>query len=165
MWLFRKIKAKEQDAARSSVSDKVAGKIAGAGIRVQAKFAESMNKLFSNISMKKLKMLLLVFCLGCGGYSIYLIANAIFSADKKQPSFKVDQVDVPKHFDRTGDEIIPPESYVDEETYRQLQGFKRYMDSLKTNKSKLYDSILIARPGLMDSVLVLEQIYNSQKLK
>lgn len=165
MWLFKKRKEKEQDNAKSSMSDKVAGKIAGVGLKVQTKFSEGMNKLFANMPMKNLKMLLIVFCMGCGGYSIYLIANAIFSVDKKQPSFKVDRVDVPKHFDRTGDEIIPPESYVDEETYRQLQGFKRYMDSLKTNKSKLYDSILIARPGLMDSVLVLEQIYNSQKLK
>lgn len=117
------------------------------------------------MSVKKLKVILVVFCLGCGGYSIYLMVNAIVSPDKKQPSFKVDQVDVPKHFDETGDEIIQPESYVDEGTYQQIQGFKEYLDSLKTNKSKLYDSIMVARPGLMDSILALEEIYNSQKLK
>ena len=39
------------------------------------------------------------------------------------------------------------------------------MDSLKQNKNKQYDSILGARPGLMDSVQVLEEIYYSQKQK
>ena len=165
MWLFKKRKESAKDAIKSSMSDKVAGKIAHVGIRVQTKFAISMNKLFSNMPVKKLNVFLIVFCLSCGGYSIYLIANAIFSSDKKQSSFKVDQVNVPKHFDKTGDEINQSENYIDEDTYKQLQEFKRYMDSLQTNKSKLYDSIMIARPGLMDSVLVLEQIYNSQKLK
>ncbi|MEP7375304.1 MAG: hypothetical protein ABI675_18025 [Chitinophagaceae bacterium] len=165
MWFFKKGKEKKDEAAKSSVSDKVAGKIASVGIRIQTKITENMNKLFSNMPVKKLKTILIVFCLGCGGYSIYLVANAIFSSDKKQPSFKVDQVDVPKHFDRAGDEMIQLESYVDEETYLQIEGFKQYMDSLQINKSNRYDSIMIARPGLMDSVIVLEEIYNSQKLK
>jgi hypothetical protein len=39
------------------------------------------------------------------------------------------------------------------------------MDSLKLNRTNEYDSILQARPGLMDSVQVLEQIYLSQKQK
>ena len=113
--------------------------------------------------MKKLNALLIVFCLSCSGYSIYLIVNAILGSNKKQASFKVERVNVPKQFDKTGDEILRPANYVDEETHKQLQEFKYYMDSLKTNKSKRYDSIMIARPGLMDSVAVLEEIYNSQK--
>lgn len=156
---------RNKEPKENKLQDKVAGKIAGAWIRLQTKLSERMNKLFSKMSVKKLKVILVVFCLGCGGYSIYLMVNAIVSPDKKQPSFKVDQVDVPKHFDETGDEIIQPESYVDEGTYQQIQGFKEYLDSLKTNKSKLYDSIMVARPGLMDSILALEEIYNSQKLK
>ncbi|MEP7376190.1 MAG: hypothetical protein ABI675_22530 [Chitinophagaceae bacterium] len=155
---------RNKESKENKLQDKVAVKIAGAWIRLQTKLSESMNKLFSKMSVTKLKVMLVVFCLGCGGYSIYLMVNAITSSNK-QPSFKVDQVDVPKHFDETGDEIIQPESYVDEVTFQQIQGFKEYMDSLKTNKSKLYDSIMVARPGLMDSILVLEEIYNSQKLK
>jgi len=158
----RKIHKEQKE---SKLQDIVAGKIAGAGVKLQTKFADLMNKFFSGMNTSKLKTLLIIFCLGCGGYSIYLAANAIFSSDKKQPSLQVDHVEVPKHFDKTGDEIIRPESYVDEETYWQIQGFKQYMDSLQMNKSKLYDSIMIARPGLMDSVLMLEEIYNSQKLK
>ena len=165
MRLFKKKILRSAQDDKGDKWDKVAKGIAGFFIKLQTKFAIVMNKLFSNMPVKKINALLIVFCLSSGGYSIYLLANAIFSSDKKQSSFKVDQVDVPKHFDKTGDEISQPENYVDEETHRQLHEFKQYMDSLKTNKDKLYDSIMIARPGLMDSILVLEQIYNSQKIK
>lgn len=159
--MFDRKRSKEQKENR--LQDKVAGRIAGAGIKLQTKFADLMNKTFSGMNTNKLKTLLIIFCLGCGGYSIYLVANAIFSSNILQPSFQIDQVDVPKHFDKAGDEIVQPENYVDEETYRKIQGFKQYMDSLRINKSKLYDSLIIARPGLMDSVLMLEQIYHQQK--
>ncbi len=165
MWLFKKQKnKKENNANHSSMSDKVAGKIAGAGIRVQRTFAEGMNKIFRNMNTKKLKVFLILFCICAGGYSIYLTVNAITGPEKQQKSFKVDQVDVPKHFNKTGDEIIT-KANVDEETFYKIQGFKKYMDSLKQNKSNQYDSILQARPGLMDSVQVLEEIYYSQKQK
>jgi len=164
MWLFKKQKKNDEENGNTSMSDKVAGKIAGAGIRVQGYFAKGMNKIFKNMNNKKLKVLLLVFCISAGGYSIYLVANAVVSPIKNQPVFKVDQVDVPKHFDKTGDELIP-EATVDEQTFNKIQDFKKYMDSLKQNKSYLYDSIITARPFLMDTVLMLEGIYYSQKQK
>lgn len=74
-------------------------------------------------------------------------------------------MDVPKHFNKTGDEELAPEAYVDEETWLQIKQFRNYMDSLKQKARNEYDSILQARPGLMDSVQMLEQIYLSQKQK
>lgn len=164
MWLSRKQNKKNEDGNSQTMSDNVAGKIAGAGIKVQGYFANGMNKIFKNMNNKKLKALLIVFCISAGGYSIYLITNAVVSPDKKQPAFKVDQVDMPKHFDRTGDEFIP-EATVDEQTFNKIQDFKKYMDSLKQKKSYLYDSIISARPFLLDTVLMLEEIYYSQKQK
>ncbi len=165
MWLFKMENNKGvNNYHTASMRDKVAGKIAGAGMRVQRKFAEGMNKLFEGMNAKKLKVFLVLFCLCAGGYSIYLAVNAITGADRKQRSFTVDQVDVPKHFNKTGDEIMT-EAYVDEATIYKIQGFKIYLDSLKQNKSKQYDSILHARPNLMDSVQVLEELYYSQKQK
>ncbi len=71
MCLFKKQKNKEENNAnRSSMSDKVAGKIACVGIRVQRVFAEGMNKIFRNMNTKKLKGFLILFCICAGGYSI-----------------------------------------------------------------------------------------------
>jgi hypothetical protein len=82
-------------------------------------------------------------------------AHAIFGKEDKQPAFQVKQVDAPKHFDKTGSEINEPENYVSEEMYQEIQDYKKYMDSLG----------LTIRPGLMDSINILESIYHSQKIK
>lgn len=163
MWLFKKRNKNSEPG--NAVSDKVARKIAGVGIVVQTKFAKGMNKIFTGMNAKRLKLSLIIFCIGCGGYSIYLLTDAIISPASNQQTIKIEQAVVPKHFNKTGDEIIAAENMVDEETFHQIQQFKHYLDSLKQNKSYLYDSILTARPYLMDTVLMLEQIYYSQKQK
>jgi hypothetical protein len=165
MWLFKKKKKEVQSDDKTTVSDKVAGKIAGVGIKAQQLFAEKMNRIFMKTDFKRLKLLLIFFCVSAGGYSIYLIANSVFSPERKQKALEIQQMDIPKHFNKSGDETIMPEATIDEQTYLQIQDFRRYMDSLKLNRTNEYDSILQARPGLMDSVQVLEQIYLSQQKK
>jgi hypothetical protein len=165
MWLYKRKQKDKGIRDRITVSDKVAGKIAGLGIKIQQLFAERMNRIFMKTDFKRLKLILVLFCISAGGYSIYLIANSVISPDRKQNSFEVQKMDVPKHFNKTGDENLIPEAYVDEETYQQIKLFRNYMDSLKQKRRNEYDSILQARPGLMDSVQMLEQIYLSQKQK
>lgn len=48
-------------------------------------------------------------------------------------------------------------------TYKRFQQFRKYMDSLRICDTVHYDSILLARPGLMDTVLILEKIYLQQQ--
>ena len=163
MLLFKKQKKKVE--AGNAVSDKVAGKIAKAGIAVQNKFAKVMDKIVAGMNTKRLKLYLIIFCIGCGGYSIYLFTDAIISPDVNNKALQIDKASIPKHFDNTGDDIVAPDNSVDEETFNQIQQFKQYLDSLKQSRSYLYDSILSARPLLMDTVLLLEQIYYSQKQK
>ncbi|MFX8079068.1 hypothetical protein ABTK74_19980, partial [Acinetobacter baumannii] len=84
-----------KDGSKTGISDKVAGKIARAGIKIQELFAEKMNTMFMNIEIKRLKVLLILFCICAGGYSIYLVADSITSPDKKQNGFKIEQMNVP----------------------------------------------------------------------
>ncbi len=114
-----------------------------------------MNKYISKIPARKLKTVLVVFCLLGGGFSIYLITHAIFGTDKKQVPIEVKQMNSPKHFDKTGSEINEPENYITDEMYREIQEYKHSMDSLGHP----------IRPGLMDSIKILEQIYHSHKIK
>jgi hypothetical protein len=165
MWLYRRKQKDKETCDKITASDKVAGKIAAAGIKLQQLFAEKMNRVFMKTDFKRLKIVLILFCISAGGYSIYLIANSVISPDRKENSFEIQQMDVPKHFDKTGDENLIPEAYVDEETYQQVKQFRNYMDSLKQIRRNEYDSILQTRPGLMDSVQMLEQIYLAQKQK
>lgn len=140
---------------RDPCTDKAAGKIASAGIHIQTTFSIGMNKLFLKMPGKKIKILLVVFCLAGGGFSIYLAANAIVGDNKNQPSFNVKQMDVPKHYNRTGSEVNEPENYVTEEMYQEIQSYKKYMDSIQQP----------IRYGLLDSIRVMEEIYYSQQIK
>lgn len=160
---------KEKDKIKAEVSEvsknKIAEGIAGAGLKIQAIFSGHMNALFVRMSPKGMKIVLIVFCLCGGGFSIYLVNHAIINPQLKTASFKLDRMNVPKHYDQTGDESIRQDVQVDEQTYNQLQRFTVYMDSLKIKNKNIYDSILQARPGLMDSVQMLVGIYDSQKIK
>lgn len=135
--------------------DKAAGKIAGIVIKLQTKFAFVMNKLVSKIPPKRLKLLLIVFCFLSGGFSAYLAAHAIFVNTPKEPAINVSPIHMPRHYDRTGSEINEPENRVSHEMYQELQAYKKTMDSLGEP----------IRPGLLDSIVILENIYLSQQSK
>ena len=132
-------------------TDKAADKIARTGIHLQSKVAAIMNKKFGLLSPGRLKIYLILFCIGWGGLCIYFITVALLREDGAQPVYKVDAIKGPKVIESTVDEMPVP--MVDEDTYQQIQIFKR---------SKMYDSTVRSRPGLADSILLLEQIYQSQ---
>ena len=142
---------KKNKINESPLQDKVAKGIAGFFIKVQTKLADRMNKSISGISIKRTKAILILFCLFWGGLSVYFIANAVFGS--KQPPIKVDHVKTLQHISQPDEEEI--ENRVDPETYRQIQEYKKYMDSTRQT----------IRPGLLDSMIILEQIYLSQQKK
>ena len=165
MW-GRKKNKKPLDKSIPSISDKVAVKIARAIHSLQLKFSIIMNNIFARLSSAQLKALLIVFCFLSGGFSIYLFGDAIFGKSQHEANIRIDQINIPKHFNRTGEDAIQQEYMVDQETFLQIMQFKSYMDSLmKSPSGKLvYDSIMVSRPGLMDSVLLLESIYRDERL-
>ena len=79
--MTRKRKA-EVDNTAPTMSDKIAEKVAGTCMRVQKSFADNMNKALERMSNRQLKMALVLFCLIAGGYSLYLIVNAITTHPK-----------------------------------------------------------------------------------
>ena len=161
MWLFKK-SGKPEDKLSPSVSDKVANRIAHTGLRFQSRVSDVVNNRMKNVSTSRLKVLLALFSFCAGGYSIYLAAEAIRSPQSIQ-TLKIESVRVPRHVNDNTDELLPPNQYVDEQTYRQIRGFRHFMDSMKVNQPAIYDSIINARPGLMDSAIVLEELYRRQQ--
>ena len=101
------------------------------------------------MTIKKVKMWLAAFCIVSGGLSVYFFVNALVS--KPKHVFKIDNVHVPEHFDKSGDEIM--ENPVPDDMYQNIQEYKRYMDSLGEP----------IRPSLLDSIKILEEIYSQQK--
>ena len=142
-------KRKKKEVRENPLQDRVAGKIASLFIKTQNGFANLMNKYFGTMKTQSIKIWLLAFCITSGGLSIFFFADAVIS--KPKPRFRIDQVRVPEHFDRSGDEVM--ENALPDDIYQQIQDYKRYMDSIGEP----------IRPGLADSIMILEEIYLQQQ--
>jgi hypothetical protein len=55
-------------------------------------------------------------------------------------------------------------SSISKEEFQRIENFKSYLDSLaKTNAGKrIFDSIIANRPGLIDSLSIVENLYQTQ---
>ena len=128
----------------------------------QHKWAEYLNGKTRYTSRRSKILALVTFCFLFGGSSVFLMVSGFKNSSGNIPvekisfpSFILDNDDH-KHF-------LPIPTLNDEDMLR-IQVFEKYMDSLKwhpTGKLK-YDSICNARPGLMDSVLFLKQLFLQQ---
>ena len=125
-------------------------------------WAAWMTKHTAGFSPSTWKVILIVFILSSGGYNIYLAVNAIVSKPKK--SISVTSIKKPAHATETGDaNTTAPQ--VSEAEYMRIRKFRTYMDSLARSPSGkiIYDSITRHRPGLMDSVRLVENYYEQLK--
>jgi hypothetical protein len=138
------------------LKDKLARGIAASLLSIQSRFAVAMDSRVNSLSIKAKQLCLLAFCLGFGGFSIYAFIGA-YKGNRK--TIRPSQVSVPKYYDRTGTEVREPP--ITEGNIKRINQFKKYMDSLidSENGQAIYDSILKARPNLMDSILEVEILY------
>jgi hypothetical protein len=164
MWWNRKKKQENAPAdgrwsgrLTSGVSNYVTGK--------QTKLAGFLNRKTVKLSTVGKKVFLIAVCLVFGGMSLYLMVKPFWHPTKLDTSLKPKAISVPEHANKTGDENLYPHVLVTEEDMKDVRNFKRYMDSLKNsvNGRPLFDSILKARPGLMDTVGMLEELYLLQQ--
>jgi hypothetical protein len=145
-----------------STSEKAANKIAGGLLKMQLAFSRTMNKRFDGMSAKRSKAVLILFCVLWGSASLYFIVLGVLS--KPSQTISIEQANTPAYFNKMGnieDDVVT----VDETTWNNIQTFKKYMDSLKFYQPASYDSILSSRPGLLDSIEMIESIYYSQQIK
>ncbi|MBS1780978.1 MAG: hypothetical protein JST70_16760 [Bacteroidetes bacterium] len=131
---------------------------------LQTKWAKWMTKRTQRFSRKTWKLLLALFVLTAGGYSIYLAIDAFISKGSK--SIAVTPIRTPAHINETGD-VAAAASPITDTGYSRIKNFRAYMDSLARSHSgkPVYDSIMMHRPGLSDSVQSIENYYQQLKRK
>lgn len=146
---------------KSMMKDKVAKGVAKIILKMQSGFAKFMGQHTAKVSSFGLKVWLAVFFLSGSSLSIYFIFAA-FSKKEQSKTIKIDRLSVPSYYNKNGDEPVQPDFFISKREYEEMLSFKNYMDSLHRSKGSIYDSIMLNRPGLMDSVNKLEQIYQQQ---
>lgn len=162
--LFRN-KKKQKAVIENVVQDRIAIKVVGKLLQLQERWAAFMQCHTERLSVKWKVIALFFFCLCSGGLSILFVARSLIN--NHATSFHVIQGKIPQHIGKSGDEKIKAVSIVAKEEYDKIHHFRKYMDSLARSPTgiKVYDNILIDRPGLMDSIILLENLYQSQNKK
>ncbi len=162
--LFKKRKT-HVAVKKNAAQEKVANSIVTACIRMQKKWADFMQHYTERLSRNGKLIMFCVFCLLGGSLSLYLIASSIMRGSAS--SFTITHFKATPFKGKSGDENTKAFVIVTKAEYEKIQHFRFYMDSLasSTPGKKVYDSILNQRPGLMDSVLLIENIYQSQNKK
>lgn len=130
----------------TALTDKAAKGIASGILKSQNGFARYMYSLTKNWKQKQQWIFLYVVCLFFGGLSIVAVINS-FNTEEKGKAFFPKSISVPKN--------IQPQNNPFAITEKELLQVKEY--KLK------YPNLQKERPGLFDSLSLIEQVYYSQK--
>lgn len=150
---------KNSDAGRGG--EKVAQAIASGLLKMQKGFACFMGVRTAGLSKRAIQGWLYVFCLGFGGLSLYALSGLFRVNAVPLVTLKPAQVVVPRYFSQPGVKDIPMITKTDID---KIGLFKKGLDSLSSSPfgKRIYDSILLARPQLLDSLHLIESYYQSQ---
>ncbi|MEJ7737003.1 MAG: hypothetical protein WKF97_06215 [Chitinophagaceae bacterium] len=162
--LFKHTTNKKENR-QNVVQDRIATGIFIRTIRIQERYAGLMQRKSEHLSMPVKKYLLIAFCFLSSAYSIYIIAESF--GIQEQTSFSFQTIISPQHIGKAGNEIMNPNTLVTLKENQKVQRFLYYMDSLAQTSSgkKIHYRILTSRPGLMDSIRLIENMYHIQSLK
>lgn len=162
MFLSFRHKRPQKQHTENDTKDRIANSIVHKCIKAQEQCATFMQHQTEKLSSKAKKFLLVMFLVLSGGCSLYLIVESLIS--HKNKSFSIVPIKVPEHMDKAGDENTEATVIVSEAEYERIHRFKLYMDSLAKSPSgkRFYDSILFRRPGLMDSIMIMEEMYKAK---
>ena len=128
----------------------------------QRKWADYLNGKVKGAAHGSKMFWLIVFCFLFGGSSIFLMVSSVGESARQ---LLIDRISVPSFMmqDKDPSDFIPL-PILSKNEYENILAFEKYMDSLKnTPAAKLkYDSICIIRPGLMDTLLLIKELFLQQ---
>jgi hypothetical protein len=158
-----KFKATQEQLHPGTAQDRLASGVAAKCKKMQLQWANYLQRETEHVSGKAKRFGLFLFCLLAGSYCGFLAFDSFIDSESKP--FPVTNIKVPAHAGKAREEAVQP--LVTKEMYQRVQRFRGFIDSLcGTAKGRMArDSILHSRPGLLDSILVIEHLFHAQSSK
>ena len=128
-------------------------------------FANYLGHQSEKLSLKTKNCMLILYCLFFGGGCFFMIFSAFNNTSN---AIGIEKVTIPNHvIHEDAGSLSQPAPALSDKVIKNIQRFKNYMDSLQqTSSGKVkYDSIIRARPGLMDSLFLTESLYKQKDKK
>lgn len=153
---------KNSPAEAGSFRSSLLQKFDEANLRLQYKCANWLEHKTAHLSRKSWIIILFFFTVLTGGCSIYLIVNSLSGNTTK--SIIVTPITKPTNAPPFKVKPMKLNVAINTTEFEKIVRFRRYMDSLGRSPTgkKLHDSIVHYRPGLLDSITIVEHYYHSQ---
>ena len=154
---------KHKDSGRlGAAKQKAACKIVLWLWKIQTAFAKWMDRKINPLPSGRKKYLLFGFCFMLSAYSLWLIVSPLVET-KKSVEIKIQAMRLPKAASKVPEHLTRP--FVSRDEYLRIHGFKMFLDSVASdpNGKTIYDSLVAKRPGLVDSLKMIEEYYQIQK--
>jgi len=132
--------------SKSILQDKAATGIANKILKSQRWFASNLERLTKKWKQKQQWVFLYLVCLLFGGLSIAAVVNA-FKVSANSKTIMPKSIAIPKNIYQGNNPFL-----ITENEFQQVQEYKRK-----------HPNLLKERPGLFDSLILIEQSYYSQK--
>jgi len=163
MWKVLKKRKSAEGEVQPSMIRKMKGKL---GAR-QHQWADKLQEKSERLSLTGKKLMLAVFLAVFTGWSAYIAWQSL-SSSGRHPALTVQPITI----SGSGKEALgtPPftgHQGVSDREFGAIQAFRHYLDSLgQSAPGRLWrESLLKARPGLLDSLRAIEQVYLSGSKK
>ena len=128
--------------------------------KMKQKLACYLQQRSELLSLKSKKLILLFFFIVCSTGSIFIIINA----SDKGNNITVKQISKPASTKDSTHLETKSDSAITEKDYKRIERFKSYLLQLRDDSTtgKKFDSIMLQRPHLLDSITLFEKMYLSQ---
>lgn len=136
----------KRDINQSIIQDKAATGIANGILKSQRWFASNLERLTEKWKQKQQWIFLYLVCLLFGGLSIAAVVNA-FKVSATSKTIIPKSIAVPKNIYQGNNQFV-----ITENEFQQVQEYKRK-----------HPNLIKEKPGLWDSLTLIEQSYYSQK--
>jgi len=151
----RESKQAEANPALERLSVKINALLKKWGVYLQEKT--------NHISAKIKLVVFAVFTMASVTLSIYVILASIINT--RVEALSVTQIVIPKNNIKTGEQRKAAQRLIIQQDYKKIYDLKQYTDSLNQTIAGKHasDSLNKLRPGLMDTLKLLENIYLNQQ--
>lgn len=131
-----------------------------ANLRLQYKCAHWLERKTAHLSRKNCIVILFCFTAFTCGCSIYVIVHSF--SQSATSTITITPITKPAAVEAK-DEILKRNLPISKTEFEKIIRFRKYMDSLGRSPTgkKVYDSIVQFRPGLLDSLTIIENYYYS----
>lgn len=160
-----KLTFKRKNNTITGTKNSIWEKFEKANLRLQYKCAQWLERKTAHFSRLNWILVLFTFILFTGGCSIYLIVNSF--SNNKSKNITITPITIPTNLIPSKEKPLELNAIISKTELEKITSFRKYMDSLGRSPTgkKMHDSIVLKRPGLLDSLTIVENYYYSHLKK